>query len=1781
MDKQFNVKDLLLLMTLTLIVLLLSGCGGSEEGASQTESSPPQSTPSSTRPQPSQTEASVQLERLTLTAFPVKTKGTSELTLITGNEQYFLAVGEYSNGQSKLLTEELTVEDWQSSDQTIGEFIQSGVLQSKASGVVSVAFSKDNLTSNPVEVKVTDATITDITITPSVVKLAKGHYQPLTAIATYNNGLSSDISDSVNWKPDVATTANVSTSGVLSGVMVGTTTVTAMKEGVTSNSVDVEVTNAVITDISVTPPSVSVAKGHNQSLQAKATYSDGTSSTISDSVTWIPNDSSIATVTSQGLLTGGKVGTTTLTAMKDGVTSNSIDLNVTNAVLKEITITSPSVSVAKGQKQRLTAMGTYSDGTTSDISDFVNWKATHNNIAIVTPKGLLSGIQAGATTLTAMKEGVTSNTVNVEVTNAVITDISVTPPTVSIAKGQKQRLTANATYSDNTSSDISDSVTWIPNDSNIANVTSKGLLAGGKVGDTTLTAMKDGITSNSIDVDVTKAVLKEITITPTSISVAKGQKQRLTAMAIYSDGTTSDISDFVNWKPDVATTANVSTSGVLSGVMVGTTTVTAMKEGVTSNSVDVEVTNAVITGISVTPSVVTIAKGQNQALTATATYSDNTSSDITAAVNWTSTNKTTATVMSTGLLKGEDVGQTTLSAMKDGVTSNPVGVVVSDAVITGISVTPPIVMVAKGQKQRLTANATYSDNTSSDVSASVTWIPVDSKTAIVTSQGLLSGGEVGPTTLTAIKNGVTSNTVTVDVTNAVLTGISVTPPTLAVARGQSERLTAMATYSDNTSSDISDFVSWEPIDNKKVSFTQNSLLTGEKVGPTTVTASLDGVTSNIVDVDVTNAVLTAISVTPPTVSIAKGQKEPLTATATYSDGTTSDISGSVSWIPVDNKPATITSNGLLTGANVGKTTLTAIKDAVTSNPVGVVVSDAVITGISVTPPNITVAKGQKQRLTANATYSDRTSSDISDSVSWVSVDTNTATMTSDGLLTGSSVGKTTLSAVKDGVTSNTVDVDVTNAVLTAISVTPPTVSIAKGQKEPLTATATYSDGTSSDISNSVSWIPVDNKPATITSNGLLTGANVGQTTLSAIKDEVNSNTVDVDVTNAVLTAISVTPPTVSIAKGQTEPMTATATYSDGTSSDISDSVSWIPVDNKPATITSNGLLTGANVGKTTLTAIKDAVTSNPVGVVVSDAVITGISVTPPSVTVAKGQKQRLTANATYSDRTSSDISDSVSWVSVDTNTATMTSDGLLTGSSVGKTTLSAVKDGVTSNTINVEVTSAVLTALHVTPTTISIAKGQKEPMTTTATYGDGTSSDISDFVSWKITDSNIATVTPKGLLAGSQAGATTLTAMKDGVTSSPVNVEVTDAVITDITVTPPSVSVAKGHNQSLQAKATYSDGTSSIVSDSVTWIPNDSSIANVTPKGLLAGGKVGGTTLTTMKDGVTSNTINVEVTSAVLTAISVTPTTLTVAKGQTEPLTAMAIYSDGTSSNISDFVSWVPLDTSTATVTDQGLLSGANVGTTTLTAVQNGITSNAIDVEVTDAVMTGLTLSPPLIGVVKGQTQAITVTANYSDGSSSDVSTSVAWWKSGDSTVSVSPQGLAGGSGSGTVTAAKNGFMGTVDIYVCNTLKEKCIDFVHTGNQKLFTSTPSSAYMEGLGLGGNFRLETKRDKSGSFYTFTWQKANELCAKYNTINLARRDNWRLPTLEELRDELYKSPSGWANNNGKYSKYWTSTKNYDPRSTPGVYWSVNISNKSIDKYYGKNYSLYASCVSSGQP
>lgn len=203
--------------------------------------------------------------------------------------------------------------------------------------------------------------------------------------------------------------------------------------------------------------------------------------------------------------------------------------------------------------------------------------------------------------------GSVDSTTSGTASNAQLVAISVTPTNPTIAKDTSQPFTATGIYSDNTTQDLTASVTWSSSDTNVAtisgvapdttaapsNSTRHAYAYGKNAGKTTITATS-GSTSGSTTLTVTNVTLVSLTVTPANPSIVKGTTQQFIAMGTFSDNTTQDLTVQVIWSSSNTGIATISTSGLITSIAAGSTTVTATS-GSTSGSTALTVTAATAT----------------------------------------------------------------------------------------------------------------------------------------------------------------------------------------------------------------------------------------------------------------------------------------------------------------------------------------------------------------------------------------------------------------------------------------------------------------------------------------------------------------------------------------------------------------------------------------------------------------------------------------------------------------------------------------------------------------------------------------------------------------------------------------------------------------------------------------------------------------------------------------------------------------------------------------------------------------------------------------------------------------------------------------------------------------------------------------------------------------------------------------------------------------------------------------------------------------------------------
>jgi hypothetical protein len=423
--------------------------------------------------------------------------------------------------------------------------------------------------------------------------------------------------------------------------------------------------------------------------------------------------------------------------------------------------------------------------------------------------------------------------------------------------------------------------------------------------------------------------------------------------------------------------------------------------------------------------------------------------------------------------------------------------------------------------------------------------------------------------------------------------------------------------------------------------------------------------------------MTAIAVTPATASIASGASQPFTATATYSDGSTGNVTSSVTWTSSSASVATITAAGMATAVAAGSSTMTASLNGVSgAAALTVTAATKTLVSIAVSPATPSIAAGATQQFVATATYSDGSTAVVTSTAAWSSSSVGVATINAAGLATAVAAGTSTITATVSGV-SGTASLTVAAKTVASIAVTPATMSIVAGTTQQFTATATYSDGSTAVVTSTATWTSSNTAVATISAAGLATGVTPGASTVTAAVGSV-SGTAALTVTAKTLTSIAVTPAAPTIAVRETQQFTATATYSDGSTANVSATATWTSSSTATATINATGLTTAVAVGSSTITATVSGVSGTAALTVVAKA-ITSIAITPTAASFAIGSTQQFTATATYSDGSTANITSTAAWAVSNPSVATINSSGLATAVASGATSVTASESGITGN----------------------------------------------------------------------------------------------------------------------------------------------------------------------------------------------------------------------------------------------------------------------------------------------------------------------------------------------------------------------------------------------------------------------------------------------------------------------------------------------------------------------
>lgn len=863
----------------------------------------------------------------------------------------------------------------------------------------------------------------------------------------------------------------------------------------------------VLSAITVTPSAQSVTAGSTLQLSAKGTYSDGSTQDLSTQVVWKSSNVSIAGVDAKGLLSALQAGSVTVTAADGSVTgTTAITVKGAAVTLSSITITAPSAAVEQGATAQLAAQGTYSDGSTQTITSQVTWQSSDPSIASVSASGLVSALQTGSVTLTAIVDSVSGSLPFAVLaltgpSSAPLAFISVIPSQFSVASGQSKQLAAQAVFRDGTTQDMTSQAVWTTSDSSAIAITGGGLATGVSPGVATITAAI-GSTRGTALGTVANISLSSIRITPPSATVARGQTQLFAANGIFSDGSSTDMTNSVTWSSGTPAIASVDAAGQATGLAVGAATIRATSGGV-SGSATLTVTPPALISMDVSPSAPSIPVGGQAALILAGTYSDNTTQTITG-VTWSSSDPTVALVSSTtGVVTGIAQGRsaTITATAPNGATATTM-VVVTSAVIQSLQLTAPNEAIPVGASQQYTVTGIASDGSSVRLREGLTWVSC-SCAARISTTGFLTGlypNELSiEVSYTVPSHGVLQASSRLKITAATLTSVVITPVQSTVGTNGTVQYEVTGIDSDGNTYDLSSQATWSSSGGTVALIDSTGLATGESAGSTTITATVQGrsgLLTGSTTLTVSSAPLTSISIAPGNQTVLPGTSVPMTATGQFSDNSQIVLAG-VTWYTSDAHSAVVSSTGVVHAEHAASQPVSVCAEL---NGIhgctSLTIASLPVDSLQFHNAPSTIVAGTNLPFTLTGVLSDHSTVDLTNAARWQTSDYQKAFIDSFGVVTGVAAGSATITASYAG-QSATAQLAVTDAVVQNLAVTPAAPGITLGSVLSFTAMATFSDGSSQDVTSLVQWSSSDPKVACVNGYGVASSVSQGQTTITA------------------------------------------------------------------------------------------------------------------------------------------------------------------------------------------------------------------------------------------------------------------------------------------------------------------------------------------------------------------------------------------------------------------------------------------------------------------------------------------------------------------------------------------------------------------------------------------------------------------------------------------------------------------------------------------------------------
>lgn len=501
--------------------------------------------------------------------------------------------------------------------------------------------------------------------------------------------------------------------------------------------------NGRVGSVQLTPSTATVRTGSSLPLTAAVRDASGRELSIGG-IFWSSSDTSIAVVSSSGVVTARKAGSAKVAASTAGM-SGTATITVSDRDVASVQLQPAALSVRVGATGALEAR-TFDAQGGELIGRVIAWTTSASTVATVNAQGIVSGVSAGTATITATSEGRSGSAV-VTVTSVPVATVVLTPSLDTLSVSESVTLAASTRDAAGTVLP-GRTVTFTSANTGIATVASNGQVVAVAPGSVTITATSEGRTATATIVVLARPVAA-VNVTPTTNSVTVGNSAQLSARLTDSQGTVLT-GRTTTWTSSSSAIATVDGSGRVTAVSPGNALITATSEG-KSGTATVVVSAIPVSTVTVTPSTGNLFTGSTLSLTATARAASGAVLEG-RPITWTTGAQSVATVSSSGVVFGREAGTVIIFADIDGVRGSA-SITVTVPPVASITITPSDASINIGGTVQLTA--TLKDAAGNTLTGrTVTWTSSNDLAAFVTSSGLVRGFLPGTATITATSEGI-------------------------------------------------------------------------------------------------------------------------------------------------------------------------------------------------------------------------------------------------------------------------------------------------------------------------------------------------------------------------------------------------------------------------------------------------------------------------------------------------------------------------------------------------------------------------------------------------------------------------------------------------------------------------------------------------------------------------------------------------------------------------------------------------------------------------------------------------------------------------------------------------------------------------------------------------------------------------------------------------------------------------------------------------------------------